>query len=243
MRESFTYVALPSDRSSDGCIEPIVSLGGIKCPACGIWVGMRRIPVPCPRALQTLLDHYGRSVLVPEEFDEINRVWAGERPARIRPERLEPGDIFSPVEWKLDKPHGADLHWPAFSNIVSPIGVIDALRSACVTGVRAVHIRRTNASQAWAEWSFEYHTAEKVLAEFRSLCELCKYWRVEAPVAHEQEVATLEARNVLPRNSIPPADLFLSHIYYPGFIASGRAMEILMSLGLKRFLRRPLTIV
>lgn len=197
---------------------PRVSVPGLACHECGTWTGMRRIPQECPSSIREWLERRDVGPLSVEEMKHLNSIWFTHR-LLSSPAFLLPGDIFPPVDWKIGHKPSKVIYWPQFSNVVMEPQLFGTLCNMAKDSLLPIAI----AGSAYIEVAFCFHS-NVLVGRFEgndlSECAACGRSQYAWSPAFETEVTKQESEKWMFRDNCLQNDIYLSHIFYPGFIAT-----------------------
>lgn len=222
--QCLVHVAPNVERISEGFVRSRISVPGLSCPECGTWTGMRRIPQPCPPEIQNFIRGQKQSPMSLLALSQLNEIWSQVR-SPSSPELLYPGDMFSPVQWAPPK-IGRDLYWPQYSNVVSSSRLFDLINSMTNGCLKSMEIDNSNL----VEWIFTWHTAD--LAKHADgnevvACKRCPMTKTIYSDQYDKLLRQQEKGKWIYRSNCFSHDLFLSHIFYPGFLTTQKVASVL----------------
>lgn len=224
------YYFFPTvDRFSEGVVKPILTIPGLKCPACTTYRGMRRIPRKCPDEIASFLSDRPPGPMSLQEFKTLHSIWAKVRD-EDDPATLQPGDIFSPLKWTPPKNASSrKLFWPQFSNVVSTRQLFEEVCEIAPGCIEAVEID----GSPYVEWHFVWSTASfaaTYAGNVQFKCKVCDLTETRYSEKYETLLQDQTRGRWIERSNISPQPLFKSHIYFPGFLASEPLATFLLKM-------------
>ncbi len=223
-QDHLVFISPNCDRFQEGTIRPLINVPAVECPRCGIGMGMRRLDVPCPPDIRSWIESRKRPI-TPGELSSLNRIWR----THSTNFDLNPGDIFTPLDWARVNAPNAPIYWPQFSNFVSDWETFSMVKKVCYTmAVSPIEIKSGNAR--YVEWRFENHSISRASCfdgNRISACDICHSPKQEFSLEYQVEVSEQFKGRWLYSDHCFSSDFFLSHIFYPGFLARPHAVEVM----------------
>ncbi len=225
------HIRPTADHDTHGYIEHELVIGGIKCTHCGVSASGRRILAACPEPIKPLLVQADGLPIDAALLAEINRLWRLQDKAPTAPQKLLGGDIFGPAHWRERPTAKGCIFWPMNCLCATKINLAELFMAACLSGLGVLPISRSDGEiDETVEWVVEEHTAYRYWEEDGNRVTECdECGRTVFNESHANRAATTRHRRekTLPNRFIGKTDIFRSHIFYPGFVVSDRAFELL----------------
>lgn len=212
------HVRPQCDRLLEGVIVPSVSVPGLACCECGTWTGMRRIPQECPSSVLAWLKRRDGGPLSVDEMKQLNCLWSAER-LLDSPANLLPGDIFPNVKWKIGRKATKSVYWPQFSNVLTEPKLFNTLSNMASGCLKPIGI----ANSEYVELAFCFHSnvlAAQFDGNYMSSCTACGKSECTWSESYKAELKKQADGKWMFSDNCLQSTIYLSHIFYPGFIVS-----------------------
>ncbi len=213
-----------------GYLEYEYKMPGVACPFCGAWIGLRVLSMSLPDDAKALISKCSSKPVSPAEFLDLKQIC--EALIQEQPLDLEPGDRFQPAQWMTEvSPNDSAIQWLFDSEVIASSKFAGDLIAAKVSGID-LHKVISPTSRDFFHVSVTNHSAHRYQGEEGNsiaICEHCGHQSFSESIENRLRTNAHRKHRTIQLQYVLDADVFLSHLWFPGLVVKSNVVEILDS--------------